>query len=298
MVAETTVRRQRSWCCRCSCARAPTEPRPISLDARRRPAHPRLAAEGGQRGGRAAGLGGVMLFGVPETKDAVGSGAIDPHGILNLAITDVVAEVGDAAHGDERPVPRRVHRPRPLRRARRPTARVDNDRTLEVYGADGAGPGRRRRRPGRPERDDGRPGRARSARALDAAGAHRRRRSWPTPRSTPRPSSARSARPSTPRCRATGAPTSRTPPTRVEGVREALLDVAEGADIVMVKPALGYLDVRRRGARRGRRPGRGVQRLRRVLHGRGRRRPAAGSTARPRSWRRSPRSAGPAPTWC
>jgi porphobilinogen synthase len=29
-------------------------------------------------------------------------------------------------------------------------------------------------------------------------------------------------------------------------VREALLDVAEGADIVMVKPAVGYLDVVRR----------------------------------------------------
>src|SRR4051795_1641505 len=42
------------------------------------------------------GLGGVMLFGIPEEKDAVGSGAIDPSGILNLAITDVVAEVGDA----------------------------------------------------------------------------------------------------------------------------------------------------------------------------------------------------------
>jgi porphobilinogen synthase len=28
-----------------------------------------------------------------------------------------------------------------------------------------------------------------------------------------------------------------------EGVREALLDVEEGADMVMVKPALGYLDV-------------------------------------------------------
>ena len=32
----------------------------------------------------------------------------------------------------------------------------------------------------------------------------------------------------------------------VEGVREALLDIAEGADIVMVKPALAYLDVVRR----------------------------------------------------
>ena len=36
------------------------------------------------------------------------------------------------------------------------------------------------------------------------------------------------------------------PPNAREGVREALLDVAEGADIVMVKPALAYLDVVRR----------------------------------------------------
>ena len=43
----------------------------------------------------AAGLGGVMLFGIPEEKDPTGSGAVDPHGILNLAITDLVAEVGD-----------------------------------------------------------------------------------------------------------------------------------------------------------------------------------------------------------
>ena len=44
----------------------------------------------------------------------------------------------------------------------------------------------------------------------------------------------------------TGGPTSRTPANAREGVREALLDVAEGADIVMVKPALAYLDVVRR----------------------------------------------------
>src|SRR5262245_34905550 len=42
------------------------------------------------------GLGGVMLFGVPEAKDAEGSGALDPDGILNVAIADAVAEVGDA----------------------------------------------------------------------------------------------------------------------------------------------------------------------------------------------------------
>ena len=43
-----------------------------------------------------AGIGGIMLFGVPETKDAMGSGALDPDGILNVAIADVVSEVGDA----------------------------------------------------------------------------------------------------------------------------------------------------------------------------------------------------------
>jgi len=43
-----------------------------------------------------AGIGGVMLFGVPETKDAVGSGAVDPKGILNVATRAAVAAVGDA----------------------------------------------------------------------------------------------------------------------------------------------------------------------------------------------------------
>ena len=37
-----------------------------------------------------------MLFGVPEHRDATGTGATDPDGILNVAIRDVVAEVGDA----------------------------------------------------------------------------------------------------------------------------------------------------------------------------------------------------------
>ena len=59
----------------------------------------------------------------------------------------------------------------------------------------------------------------------------------------------------------------------VEGVREALLDVEQGADVVMVKPALGYLDVVRRVRDAVDRSRGGVQRLRRVRHGRGRRRP-------------------------
>jgi porphobilinogen synthase len=44
----------------------------------------------------AAGIGGVMLFGVPSHKDAVGSGATDPVGILNVATRIAVAEAGDS----------------------------------------------------------------------------------------------------------------------------------------------------------------------------------------------------------
>ena len=57
-----------------------------SLDSLRR-----AAAEAAE-----AGVGGVMLFGVPVTRDAIGSAATDPDGILNVATRAVVAEVGDA----------------------------------------------------------------------------------------------------------------------------------------------------------------------------------------------------------
>src|SRR6195952_58916 len=43
----------------------------------------------------AAGVGGLMLFGVPERRDATGSAGVDPDGVLNVALRDVSAEVGD-----------------------------------------------------------------------------------------------------------------------------------------------------------------------------------------------------------
>ncbi|CAN5347542.1 porphobilinogen synthase [soil metagenome] len=43
-----------------------------------------------------AGVGGVMLFGIPTEKDAIGSGATDPDGILNRATRALADEVGDA----------------------------------------------------------------------------------------------------------------------------------------------------------------------------------------------------------
>ncbi|WP_426298728.1 porphobilinogen synthase [Arthrobacter sp. R-11] len=41
------------------------------------------------------GVGGIMLFGVPAMRDASGSASLDPEGVLNKAIRDVRAEVGD-----------------------------------------------------------------------------------------------------------------------------------------------------------------------------------------------------------
>ncbi|MDQ1625010.1 MAG: porphobilinogen synthase, partial [Actinomycetota bacterium] len=45
----------------------------------------------------ATGVGAVMLFAVPATKDATGTAATDDDGILNVAIRDVVSEIGDDA---------------------------------------------------------------------------------------------------------------------------------------------------------------------------------------------------------
>src|SRR3954468_13583044 len=93
MVAETTLE-PRQLVLPAFVAEGLTEPRPISsmpgvvqhtLDTVRK-----AAVEAAQ-----AGLAGIMLFGVPEHKDAQGSGALDPHGILTEAIRAVRQEVGD-----------------------------------------------------------------------------------------------------------------------------------------------------------------------------------------------------------
>ena len=71
-----------------------------------------------------------------------------------------------------------------------------------------------------------------------------------------------------------------------EALRECELDLAEGADVLMVKPALPYLDVIRAVRERFDLPGRRLQRLRRVRDGQGRRRGGLARRARrPRSSR-------------
>jgi porphobilinogen synthase len=189
------------------------------------------------------GLGGVMLFGIPAERDARGTGAVDPAGILNLAITDVVSAVGDSLtvmsdlcldeftdHGHCGVLT--------------PDGRVDNDATLEVYaemalaqadaGVDMVGPSGMM---------DGQVAVIRAA--LDGAGhAEVGILAYSAKYASAFFGPFREAVDS---CLEGDRRTyQQDPANAVEGVREALLDVAEGADIVMVKPALAYLDVVRR----------------------------------------------------
>ncbi|MCR2813257.1 porphobilinogen synthase [Microbacterium sp. zg.Y1090] len=216
-----------------------TEPSPIgsmpgvvqhSLDSLRRAAAE--AAEGG--------VGGIMLFGVPEVRDATGSGADDPRGILNVATEALVAEVGDALvvqtdlcldeftdHGHCGVL--------------RADGAVDNDATLERYAAMALAQARAGSHLlGLSGMMDGQVAHIRAA--LEAEGftdtlilayAAKYAGAFYGPFREAVDSQLQGDR--------------RTyqldPGNGREGVREAVTDVAEGADIVMVKPALPYLDV-------------------------------------------------------
>ena len=81
-----------------------------------------------------AGVGGLMLFGVPtsEHKDASGSAGLDPDGILNVGIRDLIAEVGDSTvvMGDLCLDEFTSHGHCGVLAA---DGSVDNDATLEIY---------------------------------------------------------------------------------------------------------------------------------------------------------------------
>jgi porphobilinogen synthase len=187
-----------------------------------------------------AGVGGLMLFGVPSTRDAVGSAAEAPDGVLNTAIRDVVAEVGNATvvmadlcldeftdHGHCGLLAG--------------DGFVDNDATLSAYqrmalaqAAAGV------HVVGLSGMMDGQVGAVRSA--LDDGGF----RDVAILAYAAKYASAfygpfREAVEST----LTGDRRSyqQDPSNGREALREVRLDVAEGADIVMVKPAMSYLDV-------------------------------------------------------
>ncbi len=187
-----------------------------------------------------AGVGGLMIFGIPAERDPIGSAATDPDGILNVALSDLRAEVGDATvlmadlcldeftdHGhcgvlDER-------------------GAVDNDATLTRYadmalaqaaaGADLLGTSGMM---------DGQVGVVRSA--LDTAGdtetgifAYAAK--YASAFYGPFREAVDSALVGDRRTY------QQDPANRREAAREVALDVAEGADLIMVKPAMSYLDV-------------------------------------------------------
>ena len=187
-----------------------------------------------------AGVGGIMLFGVPAVRDAVGSGADDPRGILNVATEALVAEVGDALvvqtdlcldeftdHGHCGVL--------------RADGVVDNDATLERYAAMALAQARAGSQLlGLSGMMDGQVAYIRAA--LEAEGftdtlilayAAKYAGAFYGPFREAVDSQLQGDR--------------RTyqldPGNGREGVREAVTDVDEGADIVMVKPALPYLDV-------------------------------------------------------
>ena len=189
------------------------------------------------------GIPAVVLFGVPAHKDATGSGAWDPDGIVQVALRDLRDEMGDRIvliadlcldeytdHGHCGVLTA--------------DGTVDNDATIELYATRRGRAGRGGRRRRRAERDDGRPGR-RDPRRARRRGSSRARRSSPTPRSTRPRCTGRSATRST--CTIVGGGDRKGYQQDWHNGREALeevrLDLAEGADIVMVKPALAYLDV-------------------------------------------------------
>jgi porphobilinogen synthase len=187
-----------------------------------------------------AGVGGVMLFGVPETRDAIGSGATDADGILNVATRIVREEAGDALvvqtdlcldeftdHGHCGVLD--------------PSGAVDNDATLDRYremalvqAASGS------QLLGLSGMMDGQVAAVRHT--LDAAGfADTAILAYSAKYASAFYGPFRDAVEST--LEGDRRSYQLDPGNRREGLREATIDIQEGADVVMVKPAGGYLDV-------------------------------------------------------
>jgi porphobilinogen synthase len=192
-----------------------------------------------------AGVGGLILFGIPAVKDARGSAADDPGGVAQLAVRDVVAEVGEATvvmtdlcldeytdHGHCGLLT--------------DAGEVDNDATLERYASIAVAQAAAGAHLVAPSgMMDGQVGAIRSA--LDAndfgdVGILAYSAKYSSAFYGPFRDAAECA----PQFGDRSAYQQDSGRSADEAVREARLDVAEGADLVMVKPAVGYLDVVRR----------------------------------------------------
>ncbi len=188
----------------------------------------------------AAGVGAIMLFGVPTTRDATGSGAIDPDGVLNAALRDVRSEVGgDIVIMAETCLDEFTdHGHCGLLDA---TGEVDNDATLAVYAEMAVAQVQAGAHlVGLSGMMDGQVGVVREA--LDAAGRHD---AGILAYSAKYASAFYGPFRDAVESQLTGDRMTyqQDPANAREARREAALDLAEGADIVMVKPAMCYLDV-------------------------------------------------------
>lgn len=187
-----------------------------------------------------AGIGGVMIFGIPEKRDPSGSEALNPDGVLSRAIGDARNRAGDelvvvadlcldefTSHGHCGVLDNRGN--------------VDNDATLKIYGemakvlADSGA-----HMVGTSGMMDGQVGVVREA--LDSAGhseililayAAKFASAFYGPFREAVESQLQGNR-----------NTYQQDPANIkESIREIRLDVSQGADIVMVKPSLAYLDI-------------------------------------------------------
>jgi porphobilinogen synthase len=188
-----------------------------------------------------AGVGGLILFGVPAVKDGRGSAADDPGGIVQVALTDLAAEVGDETvlMADLCLDEYTDHGHCGLLTA---AGEVDNDATLERYACIAVAQAEAGAHVVAPSgMMDGQVGAIRAA--LDSAGhADVAICAYSAKYASACYGPFREAAECAPQF-GNRASYQQDPAAARDGLREALLDVAEGADIVMVKPALPYLDV-------------------------------------------------------
>lgn len=216
-----------------------TEPSPISS----MPGVVQHTAESLKRAAAHAaeqGLGGIMLFGIPAHRGHAGSAALDPEGVLNAAIRDVRAEVGedlvvmsdlcldeftDLGHCGVLDA----------------TGCVDNDATLEIYGRMAVAQANAGAHIVAPSgMMDGGTGAVR--RALESAGHTKTAvMAYAAKNASAFYGPFREAVDS----QLTG--DRRTyqmdAANRREALTEVKLDIEEGADVVIVKPAMSYLDI-------------------------------------------------------
>ena len=188
-----------------------------------------------------AGVGGLILFGIPAVKDARGSGADDPRGIVQQALADLAFEVGHdtVLMADLCLDEYTDHGHCGLLTA---AGEVDNDATLERYASIAVAQAAAGAHVVAPSgMMDGQVGAIRTA--LDAAGhAEVGICAYSAKYASALYGPFRDAAECAPQFGDRSA-YQQDPAATKDGLREALLDIDEGADIVMVKPALAYLDV-------------------------------------------------------